>query len=188
MVAKFPAGDVLTKIKLFLFTLCLSPDRGGVFVWIPPPPQFLQDRRHQDLEHLQHLLWSDQLLQQLDDGVTFKSLIDPLLPSYRSPVGTLGCGERNARQQADRHAPAVAPPVTVPLQPGESGAGPQWEPARGAGAEDHSHRDNGDRGGVRRVELALHDLPGPLVLLQLLHPVPQQVHPVTSGGGAQHVG
>ena len=82
----------------------------------------------------------------------------------------------------------MALPVTVPHRPGASGAGPQREPARGAGAEDHSHRDHSDRGGVRGLELAIPDLPGPLVLLQLLHAVPQQVHPVTAGGGAKHAG
>lgn len=78
--------------------------------------------------------------------------------------------------------------VTFQHPPGASGAGSQREPARRAGAKDHSHRDYSDRGGVRGVELALHDLPEPLVLLQLLHVVPQQVHPVTAGGGAQHAG
>lgn len=104
------------------------------------------------------------------------------------PWGGPQASRHNARQQADCHAPAVAPPVTLPLPPGASGDGPQREPAWGAGAEDHGDGDDGYRGRVRSVELALHDLPGPLVLLQLLHPVPQQVHPVAAGGGAQHVG
>lgn len=66
----------------------------------------------------------------------------------------------------------MASPVTVPLPPGASGAGPQREHAGGAGAEDHSHRDYNDRDRVRGVELALHDLPGSVVFLQLLHLVP----------------
>lgn len=82
----------------------------------------------------------------------------------------------------------MASPVTIQLPAGASGGGPQREPARGAGAEDHSHRDNSDRGRVRSMELAVHGLPGPMVLLQLLHLVSEQVHPVTAGGGAQHVG
>lgn len=82
----------------------------------------------------------------------------------------------------------MAPPVTVPHPTGAGGAGPQREPARGAGTEDHSHRDHGDRGRVRGLELAFPGLPGSLVLLQFLHPVPQQVHSVTVGGGAEHAG
>lgn len=76
----------------------------------------------------------------------------------------------------------------MPLPPGAGGDGPQRQPAGRAGAEDHGDGDDGDRGRVGSVELALHDLPGPVVLLQLLHAVPQQVHPVAAGGGAQHVG
>ncbi|XP_037334318.2 uncharacterized protein LOC119222087 isoform X2 [Pungitius pungitius] len=79
----------------------------------------------------------------------------------------------------------MAPTVPAPHPPGAGGGGPQPQPPGGADAEAHRHGDDGDGGGVRRVELALPDLPGPLVLLQFLHPVPQQVHPVTAGGGAQ---
>jgi len=91
-------------------------------------------------------------------------------------------------QQAVGQALAVAPPVTIPHPAGTGGAGPQREPAGWAGAEDHSHRDHSDRNGVRGVELALPYLSGPLVLFQLLHFVPQQVHPVSAAGGAQHAG
>lgn len=81
----------------------------------------------------------------------------------------------------------MAVPVTLPLSPGAGGPGTQRQPDRGTGAEDHRHRDNGNRGRVGSVELALHGLPGTVVLLQLLHPVPEQVYPFTAGGRAQHV-
>lgn len=124
--------------------------------------------------------WSDIL----------SSLQPPHLPPIThlwGPWGPSGSG-RDARRQAVCQALVVAPHVTFQHPPGASGAGPQREPARGAGAEDHGYRDDGYRGRVRGVELALHDLPGLVVFFQFLHAVPQQVHPVASGGGAQHAG
>lgn len=94
----------------------------------------------------------------------------------------------DAGRQAVLPSLAVVPHVAVPEPAGAGGSGAQRQPVRGAAAEDHGHGDHSDRGGLRRVEPALHDLPGAVVLLQLLHAVPQQVHPVTAGGGAQHAG
>lgn len=159
-------------VSSHLFTLCLSPDQM-IFIF----SSFCS--RGQGTAGLE--AFTARLIScWTNHGLTLKTLIDP---SYHPPGS-----KRDARREADCQAPAVALLVTVQHPPGASGAGPQREPARGAGAKDHSHRDYGDRGGVRGMELALHDLPGPLVLLQLLHPVPQQVHPVVAGGGAQHAG
>lgn len=110
-----------------------------------------------------------------------KLLTCPLITHLSDPWRPSG-GSRDAKWQAEHQVPAVVPPDP----PGASGVGPQWEPARGAGTEDHSHRDHGDWGRVWCEELALPDLPGPLVLLQLLHTLSQQVHSDAVGGGTQY--
>lgn len=132
---------------------------------------------------------TDESLNGLEDGLIIKSIIKtPHLPFISLLLGPWGpSGKRgDVRWQAVCQAGAMALPVTFPHRQGASGASPQRELARGAGAEDHSHRDHSDRGWVGGMELAISDLPGPLVFLQFLHPVPQQVHPVTAGGGTQH--
>lgn len=121
-----------------------------------------------------------------EDGLSVQTLSSLLLRSPAAPQAP--GGPRDAGWQAQPQATPAVSPVTLPQSAGARGAGPQREPPGGAGAQDHGDGNHGDRGGVWGVELAIPDLPGPLVLLQLLHPVPQQVHSDAAGGGAQHAG
>ena len=82
----------------------------------------------------------------------------------------------------------MAVPFAVSKQAGACGVGTQREHAGGTRAEDHHHRDHDNRGRFRGVELQVAGLPGPVVLLQLLHTFPQQVHPISARGGAKHAG
>lgn len=94
----------------------------------------------------------------------------------------------DAGQQAVHHALGAAPSVSLPHPTGAGGVGPQRQHAGRASAEDHHDRDHCYRGRVGGEELALHDVPEPVVFLQLLHAVPQQVHPVAARGRAWHAG
>lgn len=77
------------------------------------------------------------------------------------------------------------------VQEATSGAGDlgaQRECTQWARLESHHYRDDGDRGRLGRVEFQSVGIPRPVVLLQLLHALSEQVHPIPAGGRAKCTG